>query len=341
MTRIAVMGAGTWGTVLAAMLADAGHDVVLWARRADLARAISVRHVNPDYLPGIRLPRSVSSTADAAAALAAAEVVALALPAQVLRENLLHWRALLPDQAVVVSLAKGIEHTTGQRMSEVVESATGRPSERTAVLSGPNLAQELAAREPSAAVLASTDPHLAARLADVFTTSYFRVYTSHDVLGVELGGTAKNVIALACGMAEGLGYGVNTRASIMARGLAETTRLGVALGAEAETFAGLAGLGDLAATCMSPLSRNRAMGQRLGRGEPVDVVVGNAGQVAEGVLSCEPVHDLAIRHGVEMPITEAVVDVVHARVSVHAAMARVLRHPTGAELGELPVHHHA
>lgn len=337
MTRVAVMGAGSWGTVLARMLADNGREVILWARRAELARTIDQRHRNPDYLPGVRLPSAVSATADPAVALAGADVVALALPAQVMRDTVRDWRSLMPAGATVVSLAKGVERASGLRMSEVIHGALGVPMEAIAALSGPNLAQELAMREPSAAVVAGVDEALVADLSELLATPYFRVYTSRDLVGVELGGAVKNVIALACGMAEGLGYGVNTRASIMARGLAETTQLGVALGAEPETFAGLAGLGDLAATCMSPLSRNRAMGQRIGSGEPVSAVLGTGGQVAEGVLTCEPIGELARRHAVPMPITEAVVDVVHARTSVHAAVARLVAMPTGPERPDLSV----
>jgi glycerol-3-phosphate dehydrogenase (NAD(P)+) len=335
--RVAVMGAGSWGTVLAGMLADNGREVTLWARRPELAETIAVRHRNPDYLPGVRLPASVSATADAAAALAGADVVALALPAQVMRHTLRAWRSLIPDGAAVVSLAKGVEHASGLRMSEVIHGVLGVPMEFVAALSGPNLAQELAMREPSAAVVAGVDDALVADLAELLATPYFRIYTSRDLVGVELGGAVKNVIALACGMAEGLGYGVNTRASIMTRGLAETTRLGVALGAEPETFAGLAGLGDLAATCMSPLSRNRAMGQRIGSGEPVSAVLGAGGQVAEGVLTCEPIGELARRHAVAMPITEAVADVVHAKASVHATVERLLAMPPGPERPGLSV----
>lgn len=311
MRSVAVLGAGSWGTAFAAVLAHAGTDVVLWARRPELCAVLADTRENPDYLPGVRLPETLRVSADAAEAVAGAEAVVLAVPSQTLRENLARWAPLIAPQAVLVSLMKGIELGSARRMSEVVLEVAGGPPHRVAVLSGPNLAGEIAAQQPAAAVVACLDATVARRLQEACRTPYFRPYTTTDVVGVEVGGAVKNVIALACGMAEGLGYGDNTKATIITRGLAETTRLGLALGAETQTFAGLAGLGDLVATCMSPLSRNRTFGEQLGRGASVAEVVGRTRQIAEGVKSCSAILQLARAHAVDMPIVEHVVGVVH------------------------------
>ena len=305
--RAAVLGSGNWGTAFAKVLADAGNEVTLWARRPELAEVIERTHTNPDYLPGIALPQQVSATHDAAAALAGAELVAIALPAQTLRENLVGWAPLLPPTATLVSLMKGVELGTAKRMSEVIAEVTGAAPERIAVLSGPNLALEIAREQPTATVVACTDLDRAAVIQRALTAPYFRPYTNADVVGCELGGAVKNVIALAVGIAHGMGYGDNTAASLITRGLAETSRLGIALGADPLTFAGLAGLGDLVATCSSPLSRNRAFGARLGQGESVQQAQeATHGQVAEGAKSCRSVLELSQRHGVDVPITQAV-----------------------------------
>ena len=311
MTRAAVLGAGNWGTTFAKVLADAGGEVTLHARRPELVAAITETRENPEYLPGIRLPDAVRATTDAADALAGADVVVLAVPSQTLRENLHGWAPLLPSDASLLSLMKGVELGTTKRMSEVICETTGATPDRVAALSGPNLALEIAQEQPSATVIACTDTARAEALQAACLTRYFRPYTNPDLIGCELGGAVKNVIALACGVAEGLGYGDNTRASLITRGLAETTRLGLALGAEPATFAGLAGLGDLVATCSSPLSRNRTFGEKLGRGMTVAEVQQTTRQVAEGVKSCRSVLDLARAHGVDVPITEAVVRVCH------------------------------
>ena len=324
MTRVAVLGAGSWGTAFAMVLSDAGCDVVLWARRPELAQTITRQHQNPDYHPGIELPAPLWATADPAEALRERDVVVLALPSQVLRANLASWVALLPAQAPVVSLMKGVEVGTAKRMSEVVREVADLPADRVAVVSGPNLSREIVTRQPSASVIACADESLAQRLQRDCMTPYFRPYTNTDVVGVELGGAVKNVIALACGMAEGMGYGDNTRATIITRGLAETTRLGLTLGADPKTFAGLAGLGDLVATCTSRLSRNRTFGERLGRGEAVTEIVASTRQVAEGVTSCESVLALATAHGVDVPITQAVVDVVRDGLPVREMAGRLM-----------------
>ncbi|MEV0600786.1 NAD(P)H-dependent glycerol-3-phosphate dehydrogenase [Streptomyces sp. NPDC050315] len=311
MTRCAVYGTGSWGTAFAMVLADAGCEVTLWGRRAELAEAINTGRTNPDYLPGVELPQTVRATADPAEAAAGAEFTVLAVPSQTLRTNLADWAPLLPSDTVLVSLMKGIELGTAKRMSEVIEEVAKVPAERVAVLTGPNLAKEIAARQPAAAVVACTDEAVATRLQAACHTPYFRPYTTTDVVGAELGGAVKNVIGLAVGIAGGMGLGDNAKASLITRGLAETMRLGIALGADPATFAGLAGMGDLVATCSSPLSRNNTFGQNLGRGMSLEETIAVTKQTAEGVKSCESVLDLARRHGVEMPITETVVSIVH------------------------------
>jgi len=322
--HVAVLGAGSWGTAFAKVLADAGRTVVLWARRPEVAAAVNDGHANPGYLPGVELPSAITATTVAATALAGADAVVLAVPAQTLRSNLATWRALLPPETTLVSLAKGVELGTLKRMSEVVMEVAGVGSSQVAVVSGPNLAREIAAGEPTATVIACVDHDRAVALQRACTTSYFRSYTNTDVVGCELGGAGKNVIALACGIATGMGFGDNTRASLITRGLAETARLGVALGADPLTFAGLAGLGDLVATCSSPLSRNRTFGQRLGRGETLgQAEAANHGQVAEGVKSCVSICELGERHGVELPIANAVRRVCHEGLTA-AAMAKEL-----------------
>ncbi|KRV50974.1 glycerol-3-phosphate dehydrogenase [Wenjunlia vitaminophila] len=311
MTRVAVFGTGSWGTAFAVVLADAGCEVTLWGRRPELVEALNATRANPDYLPEVALPERVRATTDPSAAAEGAEFTVLAVPAQTLRGNLAAWTPVLSPKTVLVSLMKGIELGTAKRMSEVIAEVTGAPAERVAVLSGPNLAREIAHRQPAASVVACRDEAVARRLQTACHTPYFRPYTNTDVTGCELGGAVKNVIALAVGIADGMGLGDNAKASLITRGLAETTRLGVALGADPLTFSGLAGLGDLVATCASPLSRNHTFGTNLGRGMTVDQVVAVTRQTAEGVKSCESVLDLARRHAVDVPITETVVDIVH------------------------------
>ncbi|HEX7659139.1 MAG TPA: NAD(P)H-dependent glycerol-3-phosphate dehydrogenase [Pseudonocardiaceae bacterium] len=326
--RLAVLGAGSWGTTFAKVLADAGRDVVLWARRPEIADAINTNHHNPDYLPDVTLPKRVTATADPAEALGAGvDAVVLAVPSQTLRANLGLWRDALPPDALLISLAKGVELGSGKRMSEVIREVAGVREERVAVLSGPNLAREIAAEQPTATVIACVDHAQAVAVQRASYNHYFRPYTNTDVVGCELGGACKNVIALACGTAIGLGYGANTTAALITRGLAETARLGVALGARPLTFAGLAGLGDLVATCSSPLSRNRTFGERLGAGESVEQAQqATHGQVAEGVKSCSSIRELARRTGVDMPITDVVHRICHDGVDpaemVHELLAR-------------------
>jgi glycerol-3-phosphate dehydrogenase (NAD(P)+) len=311
MSRVAVMGSGSWGTAFAMILADAGGDVVMWSRDADLARQINDEHVNERYHPGIRLPSGLHATSDAREALEGAPLVVLAVPAQSLRDNLARWREDLAAGSVLVSLMKGVEIGTTLRMSQVIEEVAQVPTARVAVVSGPNLAREIALRQPAATTVACSDRDSAQRLQDACTTDYFRAYWTTDVVGVEVGGSVKNVIALANGMASGLGFGENSQASLITRGLAEMARLGTALGADPLTFMGLAGVGDLIATCQSPLSRNRTFGVNLGSGLTVDETIAATKQTCEGVKSCQSILDLAQRHGVDMPITEQVVQVVH------------------------------
>jgi glycerol-3-phosphate dehydrogenase (NAD(P)+) len=306
--RITIMGSGSWGTAFALVVSDAGNQVTLWARRRELADKINFDHCNPDYFPDLTLPESLQAVSDPQQAMSGADFVVLAVPSQSLRSNLSHW--LIPENAIVVSLAKGIELGSGLRMSEVIAEAGQIPLERIVVVTGPNLAREIAERQPSASVVASISPTTAEAFQAVCHTARFRAYTNTDVVGCELGGATKNVIALAVGMAMGLGLGANATASVITRGLAEITRLGLALGADPYTFSGLAGLGDLVATCSSPLSRNRSFGEELGRGRTVAEITASTRQVAEGVKSCASITELAAKHDVELPIVENVAAVI-------------------------------
>jgi glycerol-3-phosphate dehydrogenase (NAD(P)+) len=331
--RAVVMGAGSWGTAAAKVLVDAGTDTTIWARRAELAERINAEHTNPDYLPGISLPEQLRASSVIAEVLPDADIVVCAVPSQSLRDNLSDWTPHLRSDATLVSLAKGIETHTLMRMSEVIAEVTGFDEAQIAVLTGPNLAREIAEGQPAATVIGCVDEARATTLQSAFATGYFRPYTNTDVVGCEIGGAAKNVIALACGMASGVGFGQNTLATIITRGLAEVIRLGAALGAEIETLAGLAGIGDLVATCSSPLSRNRTFGARLGEGATMEEAQeATHGQVAEGVKSCTSVRALAEKHGVSMPLTDAVHGVCHSGVSVADAVASLLGRTTKPEV---------
>ena len=320
----AVLGTGSWGTTFAMVLADAGLEVRMWGRRAEVCREITEQHRNGDYLPDVELPAAVTASSDAARVLAGAEVVVLAVPSQSLRENLTGWAGHIGGDALLVSLMKGVELGSHQRMSEVIADVTGAGPDRIAVVSGPNLAKEIASRQPTATVVACSDHARAEQLAHACSTRYFRPYTNTDVAGVELGGAVKNVMALAVGIAEGMGFGDNTKASIITRGLAETTRLGAAFGADPATVAGLAGLGDLVATCVSPLSRNRTFGVNLGQGMSVEEVVAATKQTAEGVKSCRSIAELAASVGVDMPIVDHVVAVVHDQMPIKEMVGSLL-----------------
>jgi glycerol-3-phosphate dehydrogenase (NAD(P)+) len=324
MAQTAVMGAGSWGTAFAMVLADAGNDVRLWGRRPELCETINAKHENTEYLPGIELPDAITATSDPAEALADAEIVVLAIPSQQLRANLAAWSEHIPAGAVMVSLMKGIELGTHQRMSEVIAEMTGAGPERIAVVSGPNLAREIANREPAASVVACADQAVAERVQKLCHSASFRPYSMTDVIGCELAGTAKNIIGLAVGVCVGLGFGDNTKASVITRGLAETARLGQAIGADPVTFMGLAGMGDLVATCSSPLSRNRTFGEKLGEGMSVAEVTAQTRQVAEGVKSCQSVAELAKLNGVEMPIVEHVAALVAGDLSPDELVRRLI-----------------
>jgi len=308
---VSVIGAGSWGTAFACITAEKGVDTVLWARRPELAAAIGARHENPDYLSGVELPPSLTSTPDVEEAVGGAEVVVMAVPSHAFRDVFREVVPHLGSDAPVVSLTKGIEQDSLQRMTEVMAEEADLDPARIAVVSGPNLAKEVAARMPSASVVACVHEDRAAMLQDLFMAPHFRVYTNLDVIGVEMAGALKNVVAIAAGIADGMGFGDNSRASLITRGLAEITRLGVKLGGAPLTFAGLAGMGDLVATCISRLSRNRTLGEALGRGRTLEQVVGEMRMVAEGVKSSRPVLTLAERAGVEMPIAEHVVKVLY------------------------------
>ncbi|HET6533796.1 MAG TPA: NAD(P)H-dependent glycerol-3-phosphate dehydrogenase [Actinoplanes sp.] len=329
MSRAAVIGAGAWGTAFAKVLAEAGADVTMWARRAEVAEAINEVRVNEGSLPSVTLPRRVGATTDIAEAVDGAGLVAIAVPSQTLRGNLAEWAGAFAPDSTLISLMKGIELGTTKRMSEVIVETAGVDPARVVVVSGPNLAPEIAAEQPAATVVAGIDLHRARYVQQAIALPYLRPYTSEDVIGCEMGGAVKNVIALAYGMATAMGMGDNTKASLITRGLAETARLGVALGADPMTFAGLAGLGDLVATCSSPLSRNRTFGEHLGRGESLESAQASTKQTAEGVKSCLAIRDLARAHGVEMPITEQVERVCHEgvdpRVAVKLLMGREMK----------------
>jgi glycerol-3-phosphate dehydrogenase (NAD(P)+) len=321
MSRIAVVGAGAWGTALANLLSAKGEEVVLWAFEPEVAEQVAAEHVNRRYLDGVALDARLGCTAELEEAVTGASVVVSVSPSHVVRAVMGRAAAhLLPD-ALVVSASKGIENDTLFSMDQVLEDVLPAGIAAGAVyLSGPSFAVEVAAGQPTAVTAASRSMEAAERTQALFQTPYFRVYTTPDVHGVELGGSLKNVIAIAAGVAEGLGFGHNTRAALITRGLAEITRLGVAEGADPRTFAGLAGMGDLILTCTGALSRNRSVGVELGRGRPLDEVLGGMVAVAEGVRTARSAHDMANRRGIEMPIVHAVHDILFAGLAPRDAV---------------------
>jgi len=332
--NVAVLGAGSWGTTLASMLA-AGNDTTLWARDAEVAEEITRHHRNPAYLPDIELCPSLRATTDPQTALSAADVVVLAVPSRYFRSVVELVRPEVPVEADLVSVTKGIELETGFRMSEIILDVLDHDPDRVCVLSGPNLAKEVGAGQPSATVLACRDAARAERLRQAITTESFRVFTNSDVIGCEVGGAVKNVIAIAAGIGDGLGYGWNTKAALITRGLAEIERLGVAMGAEPITFLGLAGNGDLTATCSSPQSRNRHVGEELGKGRPLGDITADMMMVAEGVTSTPAIAAHAHRLGVPMPITRKVEAVLNGTLSPSEAVQQLMEFEAGAEFDDI------
>ena len=330
--KVTVLGSGQWGTTLAQVLCDAGNDVVIWGRNQSVVDEINSVHTNQRSLPALVLPTKLRATSDIAAAVQHSEMIVLAIPAQSLRENLKSWKALISKEIPIVSSLKGIEVATQKRMTEVVQEVLDIPEDMVAIITGPNLAREVVLRQPTGAVAASMSQELADLTARTFSAPYFRVYTSNDVIGCELAGAAKNVIALAVGMSIGMGFGENTQALVITRGLNEVTRLGIARGAMPLTFVGLAGVGDLLATCGSPLSRNRSFGEALGRTGSMEKAQSEVRSTVEGVSTASAVVDLAHLVVVEAPIMEAVKDVVSNTISPQQAIVGLMKIHTGAEI---------
>ncbi|MFZ9175712.1 MAG: NAD(P)H-dependent glycerol-3-phosphate dehydrogenase [Ilumatobacteraceae bacterium] len=327
-TQVCVVGAGSWGTTVASLVAH-NADTTLWARRDDLVDEINSRHTNSAYLPSATLPDTLRASSDLDALIAAADVVAMAVPSQGFRDVAARVANSIGSTTPVVSLSKGLERSTLMRMSQVLEeSMPGRP---VAVLSGPNLAREILAGQPAASVIACADDAVATTLQQLFSRPTFRLYTNPDVVGCEIGGVVKNVIAIASGIAQGFGFGDNTKATLVTRGLAEMTRLGVAMGANPLTFAGLAGMGDIMATCASMQSRNTQVGVRLGKGESIADIVASMNMVAEGVKSSAVVVDLARKLGVEMPIAEQVARVCDGTQSAADALRALMSRSSRSE----------
>lgn len=325
-SKIAVVGAGSWGTAFANAMAHKGLKITLWARRPELADAIQSSHSNSDYLPGFFLSPRLRATADLGEAVDGAGVIVMAVPSHGFRQVVREVSYASSGVAPIVSLTKGLEVESLNRMSQVIaEEVPASWPERIAVLSGPNLAKEIAAGQPAASVVACDHSSVADQLQEIFMTPLLRIYSDHDIVGVEMAGIVKNVIAIATGIAVGQGFGDNTKATVITRGLAEMTRLGVAVGADPQTFSGLAGVGDLICTCMSSLSRNHHVGLELGKGRKIDEILGEMRQVAEGVKSSKAVKALADKHDVDMPICGGVYQVVHEGLEVSEMIAGLLR----------------
>lgn len=330
--KISLLGSGQWGSAVAQILCDASNDVLIWGRNQGVIDEINQNHRNSRSLPGIDLPKSLRATSRLQEAFDHAEMIVLAVPAQTLRENLTQWKGYFSLEVPIVSTLKGIEVSTQLRMSEVIQEVLGISEKKIAILTGPNLAKEVVLRQPAGAVAASTSQELADLTAEVFSAPYFRVYTSNDVIGCELAGAAKNVIALAVGMSIGMGFGENTQSLVITRGLNELTKLGMARGAMPLTFVGLAGVGDLLATCGSPLSRNRSFGEALGRTGSMKSAQEEVSSTVEGVATARAVVDLAHLVGVEAPIMEAVQEVVSNNITPAQAITQLMKIHTGAEI---------
>jgi glycerol-3-phosphate dehydrogenase (NAD(P)+) len=332
MSKVTVLGSGAWGTTMAQVLCDSGQDVLIWGRNSDVVNEINSNKTNGKYLPGITLPTQLRATVDIQEAFDFGDSQVLAIPAQSLRENLLGWAKTFPSEKPVISTLKGIEAKTQLRMTEVVTEILGIPPARLGLITGPNLAGELSLRQPAGAVAASSNTEISQLMIDAFTTPYFRIYPSEDLIGCELAGAAKSVIALAVGMAIGLELGENTQAMIITRGLSEVARFGNGYGANPLTNLGLAGMGDLVASCGSGLSRNRTFGEALGRTGTMAQARLEVAKTVEGVASAPAILELAHRVGVEVPIIEVVADVVGDRISPSAAMVRLMSVSMAAEL---------
>jgi glycerol-3-phosphate dehydrogenase (NAD(P)+) len=327
-----VLGTGAWGTTLAQIIIDAGHDVLLWGRNSSVVDEINALHTNEKFLPGINLPDQIRATTDIKAALEFSDVIIVAIPAQTLRENLKVWAPHLKPGMRLISTLKGIEADTHSRMTEIMAAELGISLDDMGLLTGPNLAGELSLRQPAGAVAASTNPKIVDELIELFTNPYFRVYPSSDLVGCELAGATKSVIALAVGMAIGLGYGENTQSMIITRGLGEVARFGIGYGADPLTNLGLAGMGDLVASCGSALSRNRTFGEALGRTGSMSEASVLMPKTVEGVASARSIRELAHRVGVEVPIIEVVSDVVSGAMTPADAMEHLKTVSLRAEL---------
>ena len=332
MSRVTVLGSGAWGSTMAQVLCDAGQEVMIWGRNREIVDEINVFHTNEKFLPDISLPSQLIASEDIAQGFAFAETVVVAIPAQTLRGNLQTWKGIFPHHAPIISTLKGIEAVTHVRMTDVIKDVLGTPAELIGLITGPNLAGELALRQPAGAVAASESVVISELMIELFTTPYFRVYPSSDLIGCELAGAVKSVIALAVGLVLGLEYGENTQAMIITRGISEVARFGDAYGANPLTFLGLAGMGDLVASCGSPLSRNRTFGEILGRTGSIEEAMRQVSKTVEAVASAGPILELAHAVGVEVPIIEAVADVVAGTLSPVDAMTRLMTINLKAEI---------
>jgi len=319
--KVAVIGDGGWGTALAMVLNRNGHETTVWGPFPEYLEEMQSTLENKTYLPGVEMPASLKWTADHAEAVKDAGLVVLVVPSRFYKPVVEAFKPFIPADALIVSATKGLDEETHERMSETAEEILGR---EVAVLSGPSHAEEVARGVPCAVAIAARDHDMAEKIQHLFLNDSFRVYTLEDVVGVELGGALKNVIAVAAGMSDGMGFGDNTKAALMTRGIAEITRLGEALGAKPETFSGLSGIGDLMVTCMSRHSRNRGVGERLGKGETLQQIMDSMKMVAEGVWNCQAAKELADEHGVSVPITEQVNAVVHEGKDPKQAMAALM-----------------
>jgi len=329
MSKVTVFGAGAWGSTMAQVLCDAGNEVLLWGRSEQVIAEINTSHTNIKYLDSHILPSAITATTDLTAAFAFSHIYILAIPAQQLRTTLQEWKALFPDNCTIVSTLKGIEISTQMRMTEVIEDVLG--PRKVAIITGPNLADELVLRQPAGAVAAAPTLELAELIRNLFATPYYRVYTSIDVMGCELAGAIKSVIALAVGISIGMGYGENTQAMLITRGLNEVARLCAAHGSDPLSAAGLAGMGDLVASCGSPLSRNRTFGEALGRTGSMSKAREEVAKTVEGVASAQAVAEIAHRVGIEVPVIEAVGDIVSEQLTPEAALQRFMEITTKAE----------